>query len=143
MNTLTMNGAVPGSGARDVASLIGRILLAALFVQSGWAKITAFAGTAGYIASKGLPFSELLTAITILIELGGGLLIVVGWKARWAALAMIVFLLAITPIFHGYWSAPSDQVMNQYLNFWKNVSILGGMFVFFASGPGRFSIDRQ
>ena len=128
---------------RDIASLLGRILLAAIFVQSGLSKITGFHGTAGYIASKGLPFAELLTVSAILIELGGGLLIVFGWKARWAALAMMVFLLVITPIFHGYWSVPADQVMNQYINFWKNVSILGGMFMLYAFGPGRFSADRR
>ena len=142
MNPLTLNNAVPATGTRDLASLIGRILLAAIFVQSGWSKITGFAGTAGYIASQGLPFAEVLTALTILIELGGGLLIVIGWKTRWAALAMIVFLIVITPIFHGYWSAPADQVMSQYINFWKNVSILGGMFMLYAAGPGRWSADK-
>lgn len=144
MNSLTISrGATETSRLRDVASLLGRILLAALFVQSGFSKIAGFAGTAGYIASKGLPFAEVLTALTIAIELGGGLLLVLGWKTRWAALAMIAFLIVITPIFHGYWALPADPGHMQYINFWKNVSILGGMFVLYAFGPGRWSVDKR
>ena len=77
---------------KDLLALIGRILLAAMFVISGYGKLTGFDGTVGYIASKGLPMPQLLAALAILIELGGGLAIIIGWKTRWAALAFIVFL---------------------------------------------------
>jgi putative oxidoreductase len=130
------------NGQRNWAALLGRILLAGTFVISGFEKITGFEGTAGYIASKGLPLPQVLTVIAILIEFGGGLAILLGWKTRWAALAMVVFLIVITPIFHGYWAAPPDQVMEQQINFMKNVSILGGMLLLFACGPGRYSVDK-
>lgn len=130
------------NGQKDWAALVGRILLAGIFVISGFGKITGFEGTAGEIASKGLPLPQVLTVIAILIEFGGGLAIVLGWKTRWAALAFIVLLIVITPIFHGYWAAPPDEVMNQQINFMKNVSILGGSLLLFAFGPGRYSVDK-
>jgi putative oxidoreductase len=128
--------------ARAGAALIGRVLLGALFVWSGFGKIMGFAGTAGYIASKGLPFPTLLAVIAVAIEFGAGLALLVGWKTRWAAALLALFLVVITPIFHGFWSVPADQVMMQKINFFKNVSILGGMLFVFAMGPGRYSIDK-
>src|SRR5208283_2367946 len=127
---------------KDLAVLVGRVLLAAMFIISGYGKLTGFDGTAGYIGSKGLPMPQILAAVAILIELGGGLAIVMGWKTRWAALAFVVFLLVITPIFHNYWAAAADQMMGQKINFMKNVSILGGMLILFAFGPGRYSVDK-
>jgi putative oxidoreductase len=130
------------NGQRDLAVLLGRILLAGTFVISGFGKITGFEGTAAYIAGKGLPLPQVLTVIAILIEFGGGLAILLGWMTRWAALAMVVFLIVITPVFHGFWAAPPDQVMEQQINFMKNMSILGGMLLLFACGPGRYSVDK-
>ena len=71
--------------AKQFAPVTGRVLLALIFVLSGFNKIGGFAGTAGYMASKGLPMAEVLLVLTIIIELGGGLLIMLGWQARWAA----------------------------------------------------------
>ena len=130
------------NGQKDWAALLGRILLAGIFVISGFGKITGFEGTVSEIASKGLPLPQVLAVIAILIEFVGGLAIAAGWKTRWAALAFIVFMIVITPIFHGYWAAPPDQVMDQQINFMKNVSILGGSLLLFAFGPGRYSVDK-
>jgi putative oxidoreductase len=127
---------------KDSAALVGRILLAVIFVISGFNKIMGFGGTTGYISSKGLPLPEVLAIITILIELGGGLAIVFGLKTRWAALAMIVFLIVITPIFHNFWAVAAEQRMGQLINFQKNIAILGGMIVLYAFGPGRYSVDK-
>ncbi|HET6802667.1 MAG TPA: DoxX family protein [Casimicrobiaceae bacterium] len=127
---------------KDWAALVGRVLLALMFIISGWGKITDFSGTAGYIASQELPMPQVLAVIAILIELGAGLAIAFGWKTRWAALVMVAFLIVITPIFHGFWNEPADQAMMQQINFMKNLSILGGMLVLFAWGPGRFSFDE-
>lgn len=121
--------------------LLGRSLLAAMFVISGFEKLTGFDGTAGYIASKGLPLPQVLAAIAILIELGGGIAVIFGWKARWAALALIVFLIVITPIFHNFWAGPPEQGVDQQIHFMKNVSILGGMLLL-AFGPGSYSVDK-
>jgi putative oxidoreductase len=126
----------------DLLALVGRVLLGLIFVLSGWGKLTGFAGAAGYIASKGLPMPEVLAGIAVAIELGGGLALVVGFKARWAALAIAVFLVVISPIFHNFWDAPAAQAMNQQIHFMKNVAILGGMLMVMAFGPGRFSIDK-
>ncbi len=128
---------------KDWAALIGRVLLALMFILSGWGKLTDFSETVGYIASKELPLPQVLAIIAILIELGAGLAIAFGWKTRWAALAMVVFLIVITPIFHGFWNVPADQAMMQQINFMKNLSILGGMLVLFAWGPGRYSLDES
>ena len=114
-----------------------------MFVPSGFSTITGFAGTAGYIASQGVPMPEVAAAIRILIEFGGGLLILIGWKTRWAALAFIVFLIVITPIFHNFWSVPEAEKMVQQISFMKNMGILGAFFLLLAFGPGRFSVDRQ
>jgi putative oxidoreductase len=130
------------NGQKDWAALLGRVLLAAMFVISSYGKITGFDGTVGYIAGKGLPLPQVLAAIAILIELGAGLAVLFGWKTRWAALAFVVFLIVITPIFHAYWASPPDQMLGQQLNFMKNMTILGGMLLLFGFGPGRYSLDR-
>jgi putative oxidoreductase len=127
---------------RDGAVLLGRVLLAVLFIWSGAGKLMGFGGAAGAIASKGLPLPQVLAALTILIELGGGLALAFGWKARWAAVLLALFVVIITPIFHNFWASPPAQVMSQQINFFKNVSILGGMLVVYAFGPGRYSLDR-
>lgn len=127
----------------DGAALVGRILLALLFVISGFAKIGGFDGTAGYIASKGLPMPQVLTALTILVELGGGILLAVGWKARWAALAIAVFTLLAAFLFHNFWTVTGPERMGEFNSFWKNISIVGGMLMVVAFGPGRYSVDRD
>ncbi len=124
------------------AALVGRILLALIFIASGFGKITGFEGTVGYIASKGLPLPQLGAIIAIIVELGGGILLVIGYKARWAALTLAIYTLAAGIIFHNYWAAEAAQKMAQQINFWKNISITGGMLMVFALGPGRYSVDK-
>src|SRR5258707_6261537 len=89
------------TNAQDVAALVGRLLLAAIFITSGFGKITGFEGTVGYIASKGLPLPQVAAIIAIVAELGGGILLAIGYKARWAALVLAVFTLAAGILFHG------------------------------------------
>lgn len=127
----------------DVAALVGRILLAVLFIWSGYGKIGGYDGTAGYMTAAGLPMVNVLLPLTILIELGGGLLLVVGYKARWVALLTFLWLIPTTLIFHKYWGIDPKQVMMQQINFFKNVSIMGGMLMVFAFGPGAYSVDRR
>jgi len=131
------------SDRKDAISLLARMFLAAIFILSGYGKISGFEGTAGYIAQHALPFPQLLTAIAIAIELGAGLAILAGWKTRWAALALIALLIVITPIFHNFWSVPASEAMGQQINFLKNASMLGGMLLLLACGPGRYSVDRR
>ena len=89
-------------GTSDALSLIGRILLAAIFVWSGFGKIGGFEGLAGQIASKGFPAAQAFAAATIVIEVGVGLMLVAGWKARWAALLLAAFTAIVTIFFHNY-----------------------------------------
>ncbi|HVJ74309.1 MAG TPA: DoxX family protein [Casimicrobiaceae bacterium] len=127
---------------QDWAALIGRILLAAIFIQTGFQKITDFAGTVAFTASAGLPLPEVAVALAIAIELGGGLLLLVGYRARLAALAIAVFCLVAAFVFHRYWSLPADKQLLDYVFFWKDLAIAGGMLVVFAFGPGRLSLDK-
>ena len=127
----------------DWAALAGRLMLAAIFIMSGLSKISGFDGAVGAIASKGLPVPQVLAALTIAVELGGGILLAVGLKARWAALAIGVFTVLAALLFHNYWAVAPEQRMAQYINFWKNVAMTGGMLMVFAFGPGRYSIDRR
>ena len=124
-------------------SLAARILLALIFITSGWAKIGGFDGTVGYIASKGLPMPQVIAALTIVIELGAGLALLFGWLTRWAALALGVFTLLAAFIFHAYWAVPAEQVMMQQINFMKNLAIAGGMLALAAYGAGAWSIDGK
>lgn len=127
--------------AHDVGALLARLSLALLFVPAGFAKIGGFAGTAGYIASKGLPLPGLAAAGAVAVELGLGLLLLAGFKTRWAALGLALFVAVATPLFHGFWAVPADQVMVQKLMFWKNVGIFGGLVLLSAVGAGRWSLD--
>ena len=123
--------------------LIGRVLLALMFVGAGISKIGGFDGTVGYIASKGLPLPSLLAVATIVLEVLGGLALIVGWQTRWAALALALFTLAASVIFHNFWALPADQQMVQQLMFMKNLSVAGGMLVLAACGAGALSLDAR
>ncbi len=122
--------------------LVGRILIAFIFVFAGYGKITGFEGTVGYIASKGMPLPQLAAIGAILIEVGGGLMLVLGLKARWAAAAMFVFTLLTALIFHNFWAAPADQVQNQMIHFMKNISMMGGLLYVLVHGSGPLSLDK-
>jgi putative oxidoreductase len=129
----------------DAAALVGRILLASMFIMSGYGKVGAFADTTVYMASAGLPaidpLLELLLILTILVELGGGAAIVLGWNTRSATVLIFLFTLLVTLVFHRFWSTPPDEAMTQQLMFMKNVSVMGGLLVLFAFGPGGYAID--
>ena len=122
--------------------LLGRLLLAYIFVLNGYGKIAGFAGTAKYMASKGLPLIEPLLVGTIVIELVGGLMLAVGWKARWAAWAFFLWLIPVTLVFHAYWAVAPEQAMAQTIQFQKNLAIMGGMLYVAMMGPGRLSLDK-
>ncbi|WP_326534151.1 DoxX family protein [Pseudorhodoferax sp.] len=131
------------SPAQDALALVGRILLAALFIPAGFGKLTGFAGTVGYIGSVGLPLPQVGAALAIVVELGLGLALLLGFKTRLAALVLAVFTLAASFFFHNYWAMPADKAGMQQLMFMKNVAITGGLLAFVAFGAGRFDIDRR
>jgi len=121
--------------------LLGRLLLTAIFIIAGMQKITDFSGTAAFMASKGLPLVNVLLVLAIIVELGGGLLILVGWQARWAAAALFFFVIIITPIFHPIWDA--QLLLQNYRDFIKNIAILGGLMYVMVHGSGPLSLGKD
>jgi putative oxidoreductase len=124
-------------------TLIARILLAAIFITAGLSKIGGFEGTVGYIASKGLPFAGLIAALTIVVEVLGGIAIVVGYKARVAGLILAIFTILAAIIFHNFWDAPADQAYVQNIMFMKNMSMAGGLLLLTVFGAGGLSFDAK
>ena len=124
-------------------SLAGRLLLALLFLPAGISKIGGFAGTVGYIGSKGLPMPEVGAVIAIVVEVLGALALIAGFGTRIAALALAVFTLVATVFFHNYWGMPAEMQMVQKLMFFKNIGVVGGLLVLAAHGAGAWSLDAR
>ncbi len=122
----------------SVIPAIGRVLLAAIFVISGFGKLAAPAGTIGYIESAGLPFATVAFAIAVAVELGGGILLAIGYKTRIVAAVLAAFSIVTALAFH---SAIGDQ--NQFINLMKNFAMAGGLLQVVAFGAGAYSIDQR
>ncbi len=133
----------PSTSQQNLLALVGRILLAVLFVPAGFGKIGGFAGTVGYISSVGLPLPQLGAVIAIVVELGLGLALLLGWRARLSALVMAVFTVAAAVFFHNYWAAPEAAVMMQKINFFKNIGLAGGLLFIVSFGAGGYSLDAR
>ena len=130
MNTINPN--------TSVIPVIGRVLLATIFIISGIGKLAAPAATMGYIASTGLPFAPLALAIAIGVELGGGLLLVLGFKTRLVAAGLAAFSIVTGLAFH---HAVGDQ--NQMIHLLKNFAMAGGLLQVVAFGASAYSIDNR
>ena len=126
---------------QGAAALIGRVFVAHVFVVASVMKLMNFAATAGFMTSLGVPYAPVLLGLSLPIELIGGLMIVVGWQVRWAALALAAWLVIVTPIFHAFWGLDPIQTQNEMNHFMKNVSLLGALLFIAAMGPGSLSID--
>lgn len=118
---------------QPVASLLGRILLSSIFVISGFGKLMDPAMAQGYMTHANLPMVKVLYVLTVIVELGGGLLLLLGWQARWAALVLFLFLIPVTLSFH----------LHEQVQLLKNVAIMGGLLTMVACGPGPISLDGQ
>jgi putative oxidoreductase len=123
--------------------LLGRIMLAALFIPAGINKAMNFAGTSGYIGSKGLPVPDVLAALTIALEIGGGILLVIGFLTRWVSLALAIFCVLTAVIFHAFWAMQPPGAAMQQIMFMKNIAIAGGFLGFAYFGAGPLSVDRN
>ena len=134
-------------GMQQYGPLIGRLLLSNLFIVSGFKKITGFAGTAGYMAAKMPVFDpaliKIMLGLTIVIELGGGLMMLVGWQARCAATIIFLWMIPVTYLFHAYWGLPPDQMQMQFIQFQKNMAIMGALLFLAAYGPGPYSLGKN
>ena len=123
--------------------LTGRILIALIFVLSGFGKIAGFGATVGYIASQGLPAPQLFAIAAIVFELGGGLMVLLGWRARLGAVALFIFTALAAVLFHNFWAAPAEQAQIQMIMFMKNISMMGGLLYVLVHGSGPFSLGRK
>jgi putative oxidoreductase len=143
------SGEVQMEGLRNLTVLIGRFLLALIFVLSGFGKLTSISGTAAFMAHSGMPQGLVYPAliVTILVELGLGLLIVIGYQARIAAFLMFLWFIPVTIMFHvmPYRAAVAHGdamgAMMQQINFMKNISIMGGLLLITGFGSGAWSAD--
>ena len=108
---------------------MGRVLLGALFFISAINKILGFSFVSGWMASAGLPMPDLLLVLTIAIEMIGGLMLITGWHARYAAVGLAIFLVPVTLVFHAFWSADAATFNDQLTAFLKNAAIFGGMLL--------------
>ena len=122
----------------DLATLVGRLFFSSMFLAFGYGKVTAFGGASGYMASLGLPAPALVTLLAIIIEIGGGLLMLVGYQTRLVALGLAIYVLVSAFIGH---SQIGDS--NQFMHFMKNMAIVGGSLAFVAFGAGAYSLDAR
>ena len=129
--------------AKNHAPVLGRMLFAILFLQSGWHKIFDFEGNARIMAGKGIPLPEMLLALAIVLVVAGGLMILFGWYARWAALVLFVWMIPVTLLYHAYWTAEPAQLFNQTNHFLKNLAIMGALLHLAGMGPGPFSLRNE
>ncbi|MGQ0579288.1 MAG: DoxX family protein [Betaproteobacteria bacterium] len=123
--------------------LAGRVLLALIFIVDGFGKIAGFEGTIRYMQAYHMPMTQILAVMAIIIELGGGIMIAVGWRARWAAAAFFIYVLVVSFIFHAFWAVPENQVQLQKIMFMKNLAIMGGMLYLMVYGSGPRSVDKN
>jgi len=124
------------------AAGIGRILLSLIFLVSGFSKITGWSAGQAFIASKGLPLPALMLAGAIVVELAAGILLLIGFKARWAALALSLYLVPVTLLFHNFWSFAGPERQMQMINFLKNLALMGGLLQVFVYGAWPMSVER-
>jgi len=129
------------NSASGPVALVGRILLPLIFILSGYNKLGTPAATAAYMASHGIPLSGVLVYGAIVVELIGGLMLMAGFYARWAAGALGLYTLALALIFHDYWSAPATAARTQHAFFFEHLTIIGGMLMVVALGAGSLSLD--
>ncbi len=124
-----------------IVPLIGRILLSSVFIIAGIGKIGGFSMEEGFVASKHLPLPAVALAIAMIVELLGGLAILVGFYARFTAWIVFLYMIPTTFIFHNFWTMQGADRLNTMLHFEKNMAIMGGLLLLAAFGAGRLSID--
>ena len=127
----------------DLALLVSRVLLTSLFILFGWSKITGFSGTVDFMAHEGAPVPMLSAVIAVVMELVVGILLLVGFFTRPLAVLLAIYTVATAFIGHHFWTMTGMEQMANMINFYKNLSIAGGLIALAVAGPGKFSIDRK
>jgi putative oxidoreductase len=134
---------IPTTSTIPWAPLAGRILLCTIFILSGLTKFMDWQGTAHHMASKNLPLIPVLLPLAAIVEIAGGLAIVLGVRARLAALVLFFYLIPTSFIFHNFWAYTGAEHMNQMHHFLKNFAIMGGLALLVGLGPGQISLDAR
>ena len=124
----------------DIVILLARLLLMTLFLITGWEKLTNFSGTAKYMASVGAPVPAFSAAVAVVMEFGVGIALILGVFTRPLALLLGVFTLATALMGHRYWTLQGAERHANLLNFYKNLSIMGGLLLLAVTGPGRYAL---
>ncbi len=132
-------GVVP----RSATMLVARILMGAIFVLSGVAKLADPAGAIGHMESAGVPSAGVLLYVAAFAEILGGVAVISGFLARIGAIGLFVYLAITTLVMHAFWNLEGQERLMQNVQFMKNLSIMGGLLLLFAAGPGRYSIDAR
>jgi putative oxidoreductase len=122
---------------------ISRILIALIFIMSGFSKITNYASTRDMMSATGFPIVDLFLIGTIIVELGGGIALLLGFMTRWAALALTLFLIPTTLIFHAAHISDPLHGQEQLIQVLKNLAIMGGLLKFVIEGAGAYSLDES
>ena len=128
---------------QDFLLAVGRIALVAIFVWSAYGKFTGLQGFTSFLASKGVPQAALMAPLAGLVEIVGAAMVIVGFKTRYAAAALIVFTAVALYISHDFWNLTGQARTTQLIQAFKNLSIIGGLLMLAGVGPGRFSVDER
>lgn len=128
---------------RNVIILLARILLMVLFIMTGWGKMVHFDGTTAYMASLGAPLPMVAAAIAVIMEFFVGILLVIGFYTRPLAVLYAVFVLGTALLGHQYWTMVDPERAANIINFYKNISIIGGLLLLAVTGPGKYSVDGR
>jgi len=128
---------------QSAAALVGRILLSLIFILSGLTKFSEFSTTAEHVAEQGVVLAPLMLAIATMLELAGGIGLLLGFQTRLSALALIVFMVPVTLIMHDFWQFEGQAQTQELVNFMKNLTITGGLVFAMAFGGGGWSLDAR
>jgi putative oxidoreductase len=131
------------NSSTNIVSLAGRILLSVVFLLSGVMKAAAYSQVVGYAASKGLPAAGAAIALAAAVEILGGLAILAGFQTRIAAWLLFLYLIPTSLIFHNFWTMQGMAQQENMAHFLKNISIMGGLLILAANGPGGASVDAS
>lgn len=143
MNATAPYAAGHAGSSNAALLLVSRIFIAALFLVAGTRKLLTYAGTVGYFTKLGFPAAETFAVAAIVIEIGCGLMLLVGWRTRWAAWLLIVFVAIATAMAHRFWEFEPAQLNNQLNHFLKNLAVIGGLVFVATFGPGRLALDKS
>jgi putative oxidoreductase len=123
--------------------LVARILICQIFIISGVSKISGWQATAAMMAAKGIPAVPLFLAVTVFVEIVIAICLLIGFRARVAALLLFLWLVPVTVTMHNFWASPAAQQLGQLVNFQKNLAIMGGLLMVGVFGPGSLSLNSR